>query len=112
MKRKLMAQARAAAVLAWLLQELGATTSYNEPVTPRTPRYKGSTTLYGWNLAIVPKPDSVLDADGKPTQVEIVRAWTHKPGDIVTSRSFAKDDNGVQWPVRYMVRPDHSLRRI
>lgn len=103
---------RARNVLRFLLTGLDATTSYNEPLTARTPRYKGATTLYGWQLALTPDTSKLLGPDGKPTAFMLTRQWTAQPGEIVTSRQLERNADGDLRARRYMVRPDRSLRRI
>lgn len=107
--RQVRARARALAVTAVLLAGLDATTSYHEPVTPRTPRYRGQTTFYGWQLALQAKKGAVLDADGKPTQFELVKQFSAQPGEIITSKGNKRTGAPL---TQYMVQPDHSLRRI
>lgn len=99
---------RAKAVLTDLLDSLGATTSYaNHP--PRRRVKVPWRTLYGWELAFRAKRGSLLDAEGKPTQIELVQKWTHVPGDIVESGQRRRTGEA---PRRYMVQPDRSLRVI
>jgi len=99
--RKASYLARRETVTKMLCDWLDATTTYREPETPRTPRWKGWTTFYGANLNLVPD-GKLLDSDGKPTAYVTKRQWTAEPGEIIIDRSRRK----------YMVRPDHSLRKI
>jgi hypothetical protein len=99
---------RARAIVKDLLDSLGATTSYAQ----REPRRRVKLpwrALYGWQLAFTAKKGSVLDADGKPTQIELVKKFTAEPGDIVTSRASVRTGAPAR---RYMVRADRSLRAI
>lgn len=109
MARKAKAAERARRVLRSLLTALDATTTYREPLTARTPRYKGASVLYGSKLALKQKPGSLLDADGKPTQFALTVEWSAQPGEIISSRGNRRTGAPV---TRYMVRPDHSLGAI
>lgn len=100
--RWLRTQAHGKAIIGFLLDALSATTTYNEPVTPRTPRVRPSTDFYGSKLALVPDESKLLGSDGKPTAFKLERQWTAQPGEIITDRRGQK----------YSVRPDHSLRKL
>ncbi len=97
----------ARAVTALLCDALDATTTYNEPVTPRSDHgAKKWRPFYGWDLGVVPG-GNILDADGEPLYTKLERIFTHKPGDIVTSGSKSHANVPLK---RYMVRQDQSLR--
>ena len=81
-----------------------------EPVKKKerkAPRHTPSSFFYGWRLAM--EATGLLDAEGKPTGFNIVRKFSHQPGDVIVSRG-SKSTNGAR--VRYMVQPNHSLKRI
>lgn len=150
LKRRKSFVERAKKVAQFLLDELGATTSYDRKpfyycnkcgYAGFSERHSGckynaaevsrrrdklpETTLYGWNLAVVPD-GKLLDADGKPARLKIVKRFTHAPGDVVTSRAQRRIELPRKFdpvtlkplepkryrlePIKYVVQKDHSLR--
>jgi hypothetical protein len=105
-KTKLLRQAQHLAmkemILKDLLDSLGATTSYDEPTSMPTPRPPAWSDFYGWDLALEADEGAILTSDGGPSKLRLVKRFTANPGDIINSRGGQS----------YMVRQDHSLRKI
>src|SRR5262249_37861708 len=99
--------ARRDTVCKFLQDELSATTSYGATEPRRRVKIPWRA-VYGWELAAVDRPGSLLDADGKATEKILIKKFSHEPGDVITTSP--KRTRGEV--VKYMVRPNHELRRI
>jgi hypothetical protein len=110
--RRARALARRDTVAKILIDALRKPNAPSYPVVKKarkSPRHVAWRPIYGSFLAIVPAKNTILDADGKPTQFDLVRQWTHQPGEIVESKQRRR--TGEQ-PRRYIVQTNHSLVTI